>query len=86
MKPETKEKILSIIVGIINLLILIMLIIWVINAIEPTHLPCDYDSCSQQIYKWNYTGSKCFENSPECSDFLRLWDACQEWKKDKGVC
>ena len=48
---------------------------------------CDYDSCSQEVYKWNFNGSACFDsNNPECQDFLRLWNVCQDYKNKIGVC
>ena len=44
---------------------------------------CDYDSCSQKIHEWNFSGSICFSNdNPDCTDFLGLWNKCQG---DKGV-
>ena len=48
---------------------------------------CDYDSCSQEIYRWNYNGSSCFDsNNSECKEFLMLWNACQDYKSELGVC
>ena len=51
------------------------------------HEWCDYDSCSQEIYKWDYNGSSCFDsNNPDCREFLMLWNACQEYKNKMGIC
>jgi len=73
---------------IIIILLLVITGILIINKLylKDTNI-CDYDSCSQEAYKWNYNGSLCFDNNNvECQDFLRLWNVCQEYKNKLGVC
>jgi hypothetical protein len=74
---------------VILLIILIFIIIVLILSLFPLPEPppCDYDSCSQESTFWNINGSKCFDyHNPECSEFLKLWDACQHYKDRMGVC
>lgn len=62
-------------------------IVVIINAISQDDDICDYDSCSQEIYLWNYTGEMCWDNNnPDCQDFLRLWHVCQSHKERVGSC
>ena len=81
-----KEKYYQIIsVVLIFIFINIIFIMILLNLNENIYFKdndwCDYDSCSQEIYKWNYNGSACFyPNNSECQDFLRLWNACQDYK------
>ena len=87
MKEKHYQTILAVSI-LINLIFIIILLLNLIGNIyfEDTDF-CDYDSCSQEIYKWNYTGSSCFDNTnPKCQDFLRLWNVCQDYKNRLGVC
>ena len=83
-----KINILIMVSVLINIIFFIILFLNLIQIIffEDVNF-CDYDSCSQEIYKWDYNGSVCFNsNNIECQDFLRLWNACQEYKNKLGVC
>lgn len=74
---------------ILSLLIIILSFLYIIDRLDIREEICDYDSCSQESVSgnWNYTGLACFnENDPNCSDFLKFWTACQEYKKRIGVC
>jgi len=88
-KMGNKTNILIMIVSVIISIIFFTIII--LNLIQNEYFEdtdfCDYDSCSQEIYKWNYNGSVCFDNNNvECQDFLRLWNICQDYKNKLGVC
>ena len=86
-----KEKSYQIILAVsifINIVFILILLLSIIgNLYFDDTIWCDYDSCSQETYKWNYNGSSCFDsNNPDCREFLMLWNACQEYKNKIGVC
>ena len=86
-----KEKSYQITLAVSIFINIIFIMILLLNLIGNIYFEdtdwCDYDSCSQEIYKWDYNGSSCFDNTnAECQDFLRLWDACQDYKNRLGVC
>jgi len=90
IEKKDKKEILYLIIVLFNFLVLVGVSIFVtshtLKHLSP-ELFCDYDSCSQESYKWNYSGSLCFDsNNSACQDFLRFWNACQEYKRRIGVC
>jgi len=88
---KMKEKFYQIIFSVsifINIIFIMTILLFIIgNNYSEDFKRCDYDSCSQEVYKWNINGSVCFDNNAsECQDFLRLWRVCQEYKNKIGVC
>jgi len=83
-----REVIIIIVVGIVIITFIIFFLFTFFGLMrEEKEIICDYDSCSQESYKWEFNGSLCFNSSnPECQDFLRLWNVCQEYKNRIGVC
>ena len=87
MREMEMEKLVDIGTLILIIVSLIFVVTFLSIKFSPENNFCDYDSCSQEIYKWNYNGSTCFDyNNPECQDFLRLWNVCQDYKNKLGVC
>lgn len=100
IKPTSKqnresktERIMGVLIMVLfNFLVfglIIFLFFYTLSHLDPEPEFCDYDSCSQEATsgKWNYSGSSCFNaNNSDCQDFLRFWDACQEYKRRVGVC
>jgi hypothetical protein len=76
-KTEEKDKkeILYLIIILFNFFILVGALIFVtsytLKLLSPEPEFCDYDSCSQESYKWNYSGSLCFySNNSDCQDLI----------------
>ena len=77
-----KDKCYQIILFVSIFINIIFIMILLLNLIGNI-----YFEDTQEIYKWDYNGSSCFDNTnAECQDFLRLWDACQDYKNRLGVC
>jgi hypothetical protein len=77
----------SYISSVIMLFIVVFLVSWMIIVIlDYPNYTCDYDSCSQESEYWEVEGRKCFnETDPDCQDFLRLWNYCQDYKRRVGI-
>jgi len=84
-----KEKIISIVLGLIAILIIIGMIILILYKFNNQFFQpfCDYDSCSQESFYWEINGSRCFDlNNSDCQEFLIKWNDCQNYKNRLGVC
>jgi hypothetical protein len=81
--------IFSWIIFVMVFLIALFLALFLLSRAIPSDYQsfCDYDSCSQEAGYWEINGSRCFDsNNTNCTDFLRLWNHCQQYKKRIGVC
>lgn len=86
-KEIIREGLFTIFLGVVMLVIIIMMVLFILSIISPDNDFCDYDSCSQESFYWEINGSKCFDSTnPECKEFMRLFDVCQEYKKRLGIC
>ena len=84
---ENKLMLINIGIFFICIFLIFITLFFIGSSLDLKDNWCDYDSCSQETYKWDYNGSSCFDsNNPECRDFLRLWNVCQDYKNRLGVC
>ena len=84
---ENIKILLSAVLCIIIFLMFFVFGLYFINQalLNENNYICDYDSCSQRAYVWEYNGSSYFDNAnPDCREFLNLWRACEDYKKFVG--
>lgn len=85
--PKDNNPFLIILISLLVIFILVFLTSWILSHYDTYEDFCDYDSCSQEIMFWNFSGSLCWDNNnSDCRDFLQNWNACQHYKERIGVC
>ena len=87
LEIRNRRRVQDLIAFMIFLIILVIGVVWLFGQVVDTNCYssnfCDYDSCSQESYKWEFTCQNSI-NSTECYQLLK--NACYEYKQRIGVC